>query len=48
MKLLMFQSPPLRRLRIALATGGFLVGEDAFGLKAAAEPSQGFPPEVVG
>jgi hypothetical protein len=29
---------------MALATGRFSVGEDTFGLKAAAEPSQGFPP----
>jgi len=34
--------PPLRRLRIAPATGRFSVGEDAFALKAAAKPSQGF------
>jgi len=43
---------PLRRrcpelaegLRIALATGQFTVGEDAFGLRATGEPSQGFTP----
>jgi hypothetical protein len=29
---------------MALAIGQFSVGEDTFGLKAAAEPSQGFPP----
>jgi hypothetical protein len=34
----------LRRLRIALATGWFSVGEGAFSLKSAVKPSQGFPP----
>jgi hypothetical protein len=33
---------PLRRLRIALTAGRFPVSEDAFGLEAAAKPSQGF------
>jgi len=38
--------PPLRRFRMALATGGFPVGEDAPGVRAAPKPSQGFaPPE---
>ena len=45
---------PLRRrcpelvegLRVALATGRFSMGEDAFGLKAVAKPSQGFSPTV--
>ena len=32
---------PLRRLRITLAMWRLLADEDAFGLKAAAKPSQG-------
>jgi hypothetical protein len=35
--------PTLEGCELALATGRFSVGEDAFGLKAAAKPSQGFP-----
>jgi glycosyltransferase involved in cell wall biosynthesis len=39
--------PTLRRLRAPPATGQAVEGKDAFGLEAAAEPSQGCPPLIL-